>query len=135
MTSSQPVVTPNAINFTPDNKRCYVYSGVIGATSANTQLIEFNTNTEYIKAKLFLTNSDESGDNFLYTIYLNDIICMQWRNLGVQDPLSLKNPIDFIIPPFTNVKINADNEGSGSARNHTALISGKAYGMTKTDYQ
>ena len=135
MTSSQPVATPNALNFTPDNKRCYLFSGVVGANNANTQLIEFNTNTEYIKVKLFLSNSDQSGDNFVYTISLNDIICIQWHNLGLQDPLSLKNPLDFIIPPFTNVKLNADNQGSSVLRDHTVVILGRAYGMTDTGFQ
>jgi len=133
MTSSQPVATPNAINFTPDNKRAYAYSGVIAVTNAKISLIEFNTNTEYLAGKVYIFNGDGSGDDMEYTIEFNDVIVMEIYSLNTDrlDPIKTK----IIVPPFTNVKITADNVQSSTGRNHTAHFYAKAFGMTETGYQ
>ncbi len=62
MTSSQPVVTPNALNFTPDNKHCYAYSGDIPASTSPTQVLEFNTNTEYVMANIIWNGHVDNGN-------------------------------------------------------------------------
>jgi len=133
MTSSQPVATPNAINFTPDNKRAYAYSGVIGVTNVKVNMIEFDTNTEYLAGKVYIFNAGGSGDDIQYTIEFNDVAIMSLYSLNTArlDPIRTK----IIVPPFTNVKITAYNIQSSTARDHTAHVYAKAFGMTDTGYQ
>jgi hypothetical protein len=73
MTSSQPVVTPNAINFTPDNKHAYAYSGNKAIINAEQTMIEGQTNSEYIRAKISISNFSGSGDDIRYYVYFNDV--------------------------------------------------------------
>jgi len=135
MTNSQPVATPNAINFTPDNKHCYANSGMIGVPNAETTMLEFNTNSEYLNVKVHLGSASTSGDDYIWKLYFNDVLIMSHYILNTY-------PIDrpdtggkFIIPPFTNVKMTMENNTDTSANNWFNSISGTAYGMTKTEYQ
>jgi len=63
LTSSQPITTPNAINFTPDNKHAYAYSGIVGVTNIEVALLEFETNSEYIIARFGLGCVIAEGDD------------------------------------------------------------------------
>ena len=136
MTSSQPVVTPNALNFTPDNKHCYAYSGVVSVTDSSTMLIEFNTNSEYIDAIFQFYYAVLSTDNMRYTIKMNgDIITTYEVSEGTSGATYMDPQLYLIIPPFTNVEVLAENETSSTGRNQTATMKGRAFGMTKTDYQ
>jgi len=122
--SSETVVTRNAIQFTNDNKFAYAYSGIVGVDSTEETLIEFDTNSEYLDSKILMFNESGSGDDFRYKVKLNDIVVVSmYANSG--NDFLLDTPIIMIIPPFTNVKITADNISSGTNRNHTANFYGK----------
>ena len=108
----------------------YGYSGVVGADTADTLIMEFTTGSGFIDMKLVIMNSSGSGDDFIYSIYLNDVISLKWYALGVQDPLAGKNPIPLLLPPFTKFTLRADNQGSGTKRDHTANFVGRVYGAT-----
>jgi len=133
MSSSQPVVTPNAINFTPDNKRCYAYSGLVTVGTSRVSLLEFNTQSEYLVSKFTPTYfTADTGENAFFEIYLNDILIY---NAEVTTSTS-STPftfINFIVPPFTKVTIKSYT-ASGD-RNLGALISADAVGMIETEYQ
>jgi len=139
VTSSQPVVTQTAINFTPDNLRAYAYSGLIEVDDNETTLLEFDTNSEYIKGKVnFFYSEVISNDRFEYFIYLNDIVIVQYHVFGPSDSNGehkLPSPIPIIIPPFTNVKLKASNTENTNSRKQCAIFSGKAIGMTETGFQ
>ena len=125
MTSSQPVVTPNALNFTPDNKRCYAYGGLIDVINAEKTLLTFNTNSEYIDSKLSISNTSGSGDDFRYFIYFNDVAVLSYY-AGTSDVFNqFSMPQYLIVPPFTTVKITATNISSASARSHSCIFTGK----------
>ena len=132
MTSGNPV-TQNAINFTPDNKRAFAYSGVVSVTNAKVNLIEFDTNTEYLASEVYIFNGSGSGDDIEYTIEFNDVIVMKIYYLNTIRLEIFKTKI--IVPPFTNVKITGDNIQSSTGRDHTAHVYAKAVGMTETGYQ
>jgi len=69
VTSSQPVTTPNALNFTPDNKNAYAYSGALTITTGSYATgLEFSTNSEYILAKFQITSLDSTGSDLYYKI-------------------------------------------------------------------
>jgi len=134
MTSSQPVATPNALNFTPDNKRCYAYSGVVTANGVDTIALDFTTNSETIDGSCYYTvNADDLSANFLtFLIKFNETIIAvvkERRDLGQL----VDFPFNVIIPPHTHVEVIFLN--NGTATDLTAVFTGKAYGMIKTDYQ
>ena len=136
MTSSQPITTPNALNFTPDNKHCYAYSGLAqtaGDNSPETRL-EFDTNSEYIKADILVFLASGNNDDLYYQIYFNDVQVAQSYE---QTPPNLGTPntARCIIPPFTNVKIKVANAQSSTARDLYIMVSGEAVGMVVTGYQ
>jgi len=133
VTSSQPVATPNAINFTPDNLRAYAFSGLVAVTNAKATVLEFDTNSEYLAGKFYFVNASGSGDDFRYEIEFNDIVIVAaYRDSGNAEP-QFRGKI--IVPPFTNVKFTADNISSPTGRNHTIYFVAKAVGMTETGFQ
>ena len=132
--SGDPVLTRNAILFTPDNKHAYAMSGIVGVNATEKTLIEFNTYSEYLKAEVLLYNESGSGDDFRYKVKFNDIVVVSTYSNSGNDFL-LDTPIRIIIPPFTNIKITADNISADTNRNHTCNVIAKAYGMAEVGYQ
>ena len=106
----------------------YGFSGIVECTNANTLIMEFTSGAGVIDMQLIVMNSSGAGDDFLYSVYLNEIITIQWYALGVQDPLAGKNPIPLLIPPYTTFTLRGDNQGATTARAHTANFSGRVYG-------
>ena len=121
-----------SLQFTPDNKLAYAYSGVIGVTSTETTMLEFRNDSEYLDLKLQMFNESGSGDDMLYRIYLNDVVVIStYANSG--NDFLLDTPFFLIIPPFTNVKITADNISAATSRNHTATITAKVAGAIQQE--
>jgi len=136
MTSSQPVVTPNALNFTPDNKHAYAFSGVMGVIGAEKTLLELQTNSEYLVSELQILQGTTSNEDFKYKVYYNNVVVAQWHCLQVTDKaINIPNAYFLTIPPFTLVKVTAENTSSGTSRDHSATLTGKAYGTIETGYQ
>jgi len=140
VTSSQPVTTPNAINFTPDNKRCYVYSGLVQAGTSATAQLSFQTNSEYILGTITVIGnikmaSPADGGTSIYQIYFNDIEVLRIKvdNKEEDMPGTLTAPL--LIPPFTEVSVTCTSEYGSASYLTSASIVGDAYGMTETGYQ
>ena len=99
---SGDTVVGNSLQFTNDNKKCYAYSGLLaGSTSSQTTYLEFNTNSEYIRATIQQGSTNETTRKTVY-IYFNDIIIV--RN-DIDNAYAFPNTYEIIIPPFTDVKI------------------------------
>ncbi len=99
---SGDTVTGQALQFTNDNKKCYAYSGLLaGSTSSITTYLQFNTNSEYIRATIQNGSTNETTRKTVY-IYFNDIIIV--RN-DIDNAYAFPNTYEIIIPPFTDVKI------------------------------
>ena len=137
MTSSQPVKTPNAINFTPDNKHCYAYSGsqtTDGSVwNANTELLNFKTQSEYIIGKFYLTTDMITGNNLFIKIEFNDVTILNLKTDGVPPYANEFRDYELVIPPFTHVKFLFGAQGVTTEA--TGLLSGKAIGMADVGYQ
>jgi len=135
MTSSQPVITPNAINFTPDNLRCYAYSGAINVDNNEATVLEFSTNSEYIDGNFQpVYFSTASTDNATFFVKFNGVSVFA----NTVDSSNADTPfqdIRLIIPPFTTVTITAYNRTDGDTISVGASITGKVFGMTETGYQ
>ena len=122
---SGDTVTGLGLQFTNENKKAYGYSGVIAVNNNEASLLLFQTNSEYLDAEISMFNGSGSGDDFLYKIYFNNIVVVDtYANSSNVEPTYF-NPIRIIIPPFTTVKVTADNVSSSTARNHTANIKAK----------
>jgi hypothetical protein len=135
MTSSLPVVTPNAILFTPDNKRCYAYSGEVSVDDNETALLEFKTNTEYLDGLIQFNYIQVTSENFSYKVYFNDIVVQGYTVTHAIENTSPDNLIPIIIPPFTAVKLTAVNIEDDNSRGQIVSFTGRAIGMTETGYQ
>jgi len=139
MTSSLPVTTPNALLFTPDNKRCYAYSGVQdygGVQHQEYTVNEFDTNSEYINAKFQWGFSEYQSDDSISIIKFNDVIVHEnyFNDTRMAFNYGMA-PVRLIIPPFTNVKVIFINKATANAYEVTACMIGDCYGMTETGYQ
>jgi len=133
MTGASPIITQNAINFTPDNLRCYAYSGLTPITDSETTMLEFQTNSEYIIGILQINYIAVSSVDVNYKIYINDQMIqgyLGYETAGGTEPDSI---INILIPPFSTFKVTG-TAASGSL-NHVATFTGRAYGMTETGYQ
>jgi len=137
MTSSQPVTSKVSIFFTPDNKRAYGYSGVVntGGSGVETDLLEFETNSEYIVAKFQFALKHDTGNNITFGVFFNDILITGYALEGGTSDAQLSNYAPLIIPPFTKVKTTCQNDSSSNAIPCTSTIIGDVYGMTETGYQ
>ena len=133
MSSSQPVATPNALNFTPDNKHCYAYTGVTAITGTEKTLMEFNTNSEYLVLKLQPIQFSSTNNNILYFVLFNDVKVQSTETTGARD-YTPYDELHLIVPPFTHVKIRVDNL-SGGTDDAGLAITGRAYGMADVGYQ
>ncbi len=139
MTSSQPVATPNALNFTPDNKHCYAYSGAIAVTNSEKTLLDIKTQSEYIVGQWTghfnqsIASAVETED-YRFVLKFNGIQIME---LVASDSSSQNrnNYRDLIIPPFTNVVITCQNYDGSTTNDMGAVLTGKAFGMSETEYQ
>jgi len=122
-------VAGNALQFTNDNKHAYAYSGLVSADNNETTLLEFTTASEYINAKTQFFYADNGTDAFVYKIYLDNIVVIQYRTWGTTDTNgeynNPPNDFDLIIPPFTTVKFTAQNIQAATAENQLALLTGK----------
>ena len=137
MTSSQPVVTQNAINFTPDNKRAYAYSGDFTFTDSVAYGLDFVTNTEYLVATVYFGYHSPSGNNIETHILFNDQIVFQAEsnNSYTGDFQNGFPHVKILIPPFTHVQMGAINVSASDARTCTIALSADAFGMIETGYQ
>jgi len=139
VTSSKPVTNPNAINFTPDNKHAYAYSGRYGANTTPVTALDFKTQSEYIVGQFYisvaLNDGAPSSSTTMSQIKFNGItISNLWAGYGGADAESL-SLVNLIIPPFTEVTGSLYSDENQSDRYMTMTFTGKAYGMTETGYQ
>ena len=140
MTSSQPVTTPNALNFTPDNLHCYAYSGLYPASTTAGDKLTFSTNSEYIVGVLQLNGATDDDSPNLASRSACDIK-FNGVSVGIISVVALDEGTnrsvrqELIIPPFTDVVLTVDSDGNEADRYGSLLFTGKAYGMTETGFQ
>jgi hypothetical protein len=133
MSSSQPVTTPNAINFTPDNKHCYAYSGVKLVGTSATEVMTFTTNSEYLVGQVSVFCISDTTDDIEFIVKFNDVTILETNTTSFKD-YAPYTPLPLIIPPFTVVTMEAFNQASGS-KNVSMNYTGKAFGMADVGYQ
>lgn len=135
MTDAHPIVTQNALNFTPDNKRCYAFSGSIvpdGGSSADTRAILFTTQSYYAEVIINWTclSTSATVDQFVQFL-MNDVIIFNARAED-DETATAQSPIELIIPPFTKFEIKV---GDNATNPFTVILMGNVYGTIETGYQ
>tara|TARA_Y100001963_G_scaffold151874_1_gene235555 strand:- start:43 stop:444 length:402 start_codon:yes stop_codon:yes gene_type:complete len=98
------------LQFTPDNKRAFAYSGDILAPTAGSysRLIQFETQSYYLVAK-FNFGGEPSTINVGFLIKLDGIDIIE---IPTREPYDMMYNVDLIIPPFTTVEVLADPDGT-----------------------
>ena len=123
---SSEVVTGLGLQFTNDNKFAYAFSGIKGVNLTETTLLLLQSNSEYLISKLQLLNGTTSNEDFLYRTYFNNILIAQWHCLQVSTiDINMPNSYNLIVPPFTIVKVTAENRTSDTLRDHSATFTAK----------
>jgi len=95
-----------SLQFTPDNKYAYAFSGEKAAGTGDTDLLDFTTTSEYLIARIaFGYGGVRSNDDFQANILFNGItIAEETYNNNYET--SAPQYFNVIIPPFTIVKIS-----------------------------
>ncbi len=104
---SGDTVTGRALQFTNDNKHAYAYSGLISVGTTRLSLLEFETNSSYIVAKIQPTYfTAGTSENIFFEIYINNIVLYNVEITGstVGTPFE---EVEIIIPPNVTFKIEA----------------------------
>ena len=121
------------INFI--GKCCFAYSGQIdcdgGATNPTladtTNYLQFNSGPNFLEVDVQWGNTQTSGtaDNFV-VIGINDIVVYSFRaREGAESNFTNPKSLHLIIPPFSDVKCNADT--SADPHTWTMSLTGKVY--------
>jgi len=122
------------LQFTPDNKHAYVYSGEKSINNVETTLFEFKNNSEYLVARFQLTSDSGSSDNINAQLYFNNIVVTAL--LYTEDnlkPWSDQLDLHMIVPPFTTVKLTAINISAVNPRPHFAMMVAKVNGAIEQE--
>jgi len=114
------------LNYIQD--KCFAYSGAIGVPNVETTLIETQSGSGVIDAIIQCSYGPPESDNMQYKIYFNGIVVMAFAMSGSVDSGNWQGMLyHFIIPPYTNIKVTAQNTTSTTERDQTASLTGKVY--------
>jgi len=115
-------------------KHCYANSGEISPNNETLTALEFSSGSGYILAIAYwgVDMDDVDADAFVgLFVNLNDELVFQAKGVSRQ-PYDTSGPnaayVEFIIPPFTQVKIEVGTDRT-SAVNNTVVLSGRVYGV------
>ena len=128
--SSANTIVGNTLQFTNDNKYAYAYSGDIPAVTTLTKVLEFNTNTEYIIANIIWNghvDNNNIGSGIIGTIEIkfnSVVVATLVCDTGAEDQPT-QCFLKIIIPPFTNVTMNADASSADSNSMASIVVTGK----------
>jgi len=108
------------LQFTPDNKFAFIYSGQQTVTATPSDLLIFTNNSEYLVAEFKVQQATPAaeGDDCLVNIYFNDILLLGYvmgKNAFQEFDPSGITPTKLIVPPFTSVRVEMDNLSGGEA--------------------
>jgi hypothetical protein len=109
---SGQTVTGKALQFTNDNKHAYAFSGFLLFNNTGTTLLEFNTSSEYIVARINCMRSDTDSLDSHHRVFINDIETMNFTLPSGPTVLSLLPKLVF--PPHSKIKIDVINVSNSS---------------------
>ena len=123
--SGDTVVSKGAIQFTNDNKFAYAYSGSVSGNNTEFTVLEFNTNSEYIVGYWRVGYAESTYRNFDFRLLFNNIEIENQFLITSQAQSNQQFLHEIIIPPFTTVKVTAQNTEDSTTQDVLAIITGK----------
>ena len=125
-----------SLQFSPDNKLAYAFSGQFGVDDNETTLLEFQTDSEYLIAKVQFNSMNELAQECGYRIYFNNVIISNFLAGNNAPDYSAKpyNTTTLIIPPFTSFKATAQNlDDSVTLTNQTFTLAAHVGGAIEQE--
>jgi hypothetical protein len=109
------------LQYSPDNKHAFGSSGVDIVNNTEEDMIVFSTQSNYLVGAVqaaLLTG----GDDYRYRVYFNDIEISSLY--ASANSLMVEQRMHILVPPFTDVRITAQNisDASGQYNVMTALF-------------
>ena len=110
----------------------YAYSGAIelAATTTEYTMLEFNHKGGIIVGKLRIGSHEQTNDAIVGKLYFNNQIIDGIYTDGTQDypSVSAIEPIFFIIPPATEVKVTIERLSGSTTPDMFAVLTGRVHG-------
>ena len=106
----------------------YGLNGGVDTGSQSTEVTIFQSDTDnyYVIGKLRFAINDSSGDDIQFALYYNGQ--QVWGEYATSGSAEHDMwPLNVVIPPFTNVRLTANNLSSGTAREIFTSIVGRIY--------
>jgi hypothetical protein len=110
-----------SLQFTPDNKKAYIYSGQQFANDPQVTFLEFTTETYYLQGTIQFSCPAGTSDDIIFRTFLNDIQITGSNWTDTRQNENITQPINIIIPPFTKFTAKVLNGTSASAREAYAV--------------
>ena len=117
------------LNLNIIGSHCYAYSGNITVGTSATTMLKFTTGNYYTVANVQLNYAEDQGSDATYQILMNGIVIQKWLSTGSMNPHQPQNVVPVLIPPFTEVEVQAETAGTGRAQ--IASITGRIYGKVE----
>ena len=106
----------------------YAYSGTLGATDTETDLLNTVSGSGYILGSVQFNQEEAGSNDYKYRIRLNDIIIQSYIVTGSIGASEADNIIPVLIPPFTHLRCTAQNLTGGSGYSQIVSLTGRVYG-------
>jgi hypothetical protein len=132
------------LNYTPDNKFCYFYSGEFTASSSLLFVGEFKTRSEYIVGEVRLAGmtdmgSPASGSIVALRVVFGDtttstlnaepeLVVANLKTDGASEDMPFSDTAKIIVPPFTNVQFFRDGDTTSTSYDGTVSFTGQVFG-------
>jgi len=114
-------------------EHCYAISGLFDTSTSQQTALDFVTPSGYIVGTFqwngFIQSDDPTTGNHSSVVILfnNIIVTMMKVDTGSEDNFSSGNVETFVIPPYTNVKVNLDGSSTGTDLKGSVNFTGKVY--------
>ena len=125
-------IAGHELQYTQDNLHAFAYSGLIEVAGSEITLLEFHTNSEYLKGTVQFQQGEYNNDRYEYRIYFNDIQISTNILFGPGDTNGEHvgyYPLFLIIPPDIRVKMTAQNIENTNQNTQVANFTGRVYEM------
>ena len=106
----------------------YAYSGEVAVPNVDTSLLKFTTSSHPIKVKILVTSNNSTADDYLASVSLNGAKVSEVfiQNTGQLYPYGAE-PLNLIIPAYTEVDVFMKNSSSSSGYTWFATLTGRVY--------
>jgi len=108
-------------------KHCYAYSGLVGCTNVETDLLNTTTGAGYILCNIQFNYVTDSGNNFNYKIYLNNIVVQAYFLTSAEAYTEPDNLIPLLIPPESTLRCTAQNASTSTEIDVIVSLTGRVY--------